>query len=94
VDKIAVAVDHKTGEKLSTTREGSRGVFSLREQQTPMNQAPGRRRIEPRWILFPKRVAETTGTNQSDGNKTITHRVTKSIFFLRKVDKTDKTDSR
>lgn len=26
-DKIAVALDHKTGERLSTTREGSRGLF-------------------------------------------------------------------
>jgi len=45
-------------------------------------------------ILFSKRVAETTGTNQSDGNKTITHSITKGIFFWRKVDETDKSDPR
>jgi len=45
-------------------------------------------------ILFPKKVAETTRTNQSDGNKTITRTVTKGIIFGRKVDETDKTDPR
>lgn len=42
-------------------------------------------------ILFPKMVAETTRTNQSDGNKTITSSTTKGIFFWRKVDEKDKS---
>ena len=92
VDRIAVAVDPKTGEKLSKTMEGQEGIiFTNRTADTYNND--GRRthrtRTVERGIIFPERVAETTAEGKRTG-KTVTRIRDKGVIFRNVVANTDK----
>ena len=79
----------------SATCEGSRGLFFKKRTADTYGKGSGekthRTEMVTKGVLFPMRVAETMRTNQSDGEKTITRPVIKSIFFRKRVDETDKT---
>jgi hypothetical protein len=91
---VAVSIDKKTGEKISTTREGSRGMISPKKTADTYESSTGRKthrtEMVSKGMFFPKRVAETTRTDQLGGSKTTTWSVVKGLIFRRKVDETDK----
>ena len=96
LDRIAVAIVLKTGQRLSRTKEGQEGLlFSKRTADTfdaKNEKHTHRTKMEERGIFLPAHVAETKRLNGGNEKRFITRIHDKGLIFRNIVADTDKDD--
>jgi predicted GIY-YIG superfamily endonuclease len=94
LDRVAVATDIKTGERISKTYEGVDGLFFQERVANTQDHKSGKHTHKTKnvkkGLIFQRIVTETTNLEQENNKKTITEAKKRGFIFQKNYLKTDK----